>query len=435
MDSVGVPSPQVQSDLLAVAETHRLSRIGREKLARIATGAVPGNRDRPLFQLANTIHSGFGTDLDRPKGLFDLLALAAKHQPPPSFSRLSLALLDFLATMDDYRFFEDIDRAVTGLLSSGNEQAVAAATSVFAACIHRYRTDHLPYENRRQAFSAIRGYFAEHRPNTGLPEDGDAIEFWHAIASSDQWTTFAATLAALVDFVDASALRLAGSQESFEALSLLGFEAAEDLFADVAEAEPGFDDALGQLAAARLKVLKGPEIEELRRFSATWPALRRWRRSGSAALSFVPIQNILVQAKRDGVSAAGMGAVAACDNAEGYGDKMRALEATRLVCIDIAVLYRNLGNENGPGSSTTDMETKRRIAGMMRRQSFAKVESDALRAEINDLLPALATIVERLELGLGILTNWPAPSRENAFNADRAQFVETFLRLYCSEGT
>lgn len=425
-------SSQVCNDIETVVETHGLAGAAKEKLIRIVTGAVPGNRDLPLYGLARTLQAAI-TARDG-ANLFDLIA--PSDHSAARLPRLSLAVLDFLATMSDYAYFDEIARGVS-LLTGEGEKPLSEAVSVFAACLHNYRVAYLPYENRRQAFSTIRSHFKTARPGTGLPEDGDAIAFWSTLASPEGWTTYTATLAALVDFVAAAQTRDATTTVSLDMLQEQGFDPETGVFDSDEGEEPDLLQAIETLATADLKLFKGPQLDELRRLASALPALRRWRRSGSALLSFSPVQNVLVQLKRQSAGANRLAEAAGCAEAEEYRHKLMALADIALACRDVALLYRRLGeagDRTAPDASTVDQKAEERIARMMRRQSLASRTPDELRAAIGDVLPALAVIVTRLDRCVSNLEAWPVEERDAAFAADRAAFADTFGRLYCSAG-
>ncbi|MBU1175860.1 MAG: hypothetical protein KKH72_10710 [Alphaproteobacteria bacterium] len=432
---MSLSSPQVRNDIETVVETHGLAGAAREKLIRIVTGAMPGNRDLPLYGLARHVQR-----VARTRGgasLFDLLAPVAAGDGGEGLPRLSLAVLDFLATMADYGYFDAIAGGVALLATGEGEKSLSEAVSVFAASLHSYRVAHLPFENRRQAFSTIRSHFEAARPGSGLPEDGDAIAFWSMVASPEGWTTYAATLGALVDFVAAAETRESTATVSLDMLREKGFDPQSGAFDGDDGEEPDLTEAIDSLAAADLKLFKGPELDDLRRLAAALPALRRWRRSGSALLSFGPVQNVLVQLKRQSAGANRLAEAAGCAAAEDYRQKLEAFADIAHVCHDIALLYRRLGEtggQNAPGASIGDAKTEDRIARMLRRQSLASRTPGELRAAIGNVLPALAVVATRLKSCVSSLETWPADGRDAAFAADRKAFADTFGRLYCSAG-
>ena len=431
---MSLASSQVRNDIETVAETHGLAGATRERLIRIVTGAVPGNRDLPLYGLARNVQTAVAG-----RGgatLFDLIAPPSDGDDGPRLSRLSRAVLDFLATMSDYGHFDEIARGVS-LLSGTGETVLSEAVSIFAASLHNYRVAHLPFENRRQAFSIIRRHFDTARPGSGLPEDGDAITFWSVVASPEGWTTYAATLSALVDFVAAAQTREAMTSVSLDMLQEKGFDPQTGAFDSDEDEDPDLLQAVDTLANADLKLFKGPELEEVRRLAAALPALRRWRRSGSALLSFGPVQNVLVQLKRQSAEVNRLTETAGCTSAENYGQKLATFAEIALVCRDVALLYRRLGengNRTAPGASIADAKAEERIARMMRRQSLASRTPSELRTAISEMLPALAMVATRLDRVVSSLEAWPVDGRNAGFAADREVFAETFGRLYGSAG-
>jgi len=436
VSSIPIPSTQVRNDVETIVETHALSGSERERLTRIVTGAIVGNRDRPLYGLAGLIRDAVAESGGR-IGLFDLLAPVPRNGSRPRLLRFPLAMLDFLATMDSYRYFGDIEVAVLSLIGSDVQEGLSSAAGTFASCLHHYRVDHLPFENRRQAFSSIRTYFTKARPGSGLPEDGDAISFWSEMATPEGWTTYSAALGVLVDFAEAAAVRGAESEASFEALTEKGYDTEIGLFSLSSDGDPSLGEAVNALSAGSLKIFKGPELEELRRLAAALPALYRWRRAGLARLCFGPVQNVLVENRRQGADPDRQADTATCDGARSYAEELAVLEEIGLGCRDMAILYQKLGaddHETTPRPSISDVEAEKRIAGMMRRRSFAELDRDSLRDGLRDALPALAAVVAELDRILGRLRAWPAAARDATFQIDRAKFADTFRRLYCLKG-
>lgn len=431
-----IPSTQVRNDVETIVETHRLAGTHREMLVRIVTGTVPGNRDLPLYRLAKSIltlvSSGGGCEAK----LFDLIGGSAGGAA--QMPRIALALLDFLATMDNYCHFYDIERAVAGISARCGQRELASAAGIFASCLHRYRVSHLPYEARRQAFSSIRKHFENPRPGVKHPEDAGAIEFWVSVASSDSWTTYSATLSALVDYADAAAMRRSSAELSLDALEDNGLNASSSVF-DTIEADGSeLWDAHDILASANLKVFKGPDLDEIRRFATALPALRRWRRAGLAVLCFGPVQNVLVQMKRQAGSSDEMAIVAACDGARSYTEQICVLSEIEMTCRDIIAFYKDLvvgTGETASQASMIDVNTEKRIARIMRRKSFAELKPELMRDRIEETLPAMATLAIQLGRVIGQLRAWNQEMRDEAFAEDRELFAATFRRLYCSAGS
>jgi hypothetical protein len=181
-------------------------------------------------------------------------------------------------------------------------------------------------------------------------------------------------------------------------------------------------------------VFKGPEIDELRRLASALPALRRWRRSGLAVLCFGPVQNLLVQMKRQAYLTDRLAITVSCEVARGYAEELAILIECERTCHDVFALYRRIVNGEDQTASPLpmeDVETDKRIARMMRRDSFASLEPTALRQAIAENLPPLAIVAARMGRVLERLRAWPEDKRDAAFLVDRTKFAETFRRLYC----
>lgn len=441
-DQLFVPSAQVQNDLDAISEAHRLSRIERDKLARIVIGAIPGNRDRPLHALARALQRhadrvGRAGEVD----LFGLLADAACGRTGYGLSRLSVALLDFLATMDGYQHFDSIADAVAAITAEGaGEDGFARGRSLLSASLHRYRVDHMPYETRRQAFTEIHRWVASDRAGAQIPGDGDAIAFWAEMAEDGAWTTYVATLAAFDDFREARTLRTSASAVSLDALAEAGFDAAIGMGDETGRENASFDEAIESVATAKIKVLKGVEVTSLKRVAAVSQAMTHWPRCGVAALTFGPVQNVLVQLKRDHAAPEKLAEVAACLDFTDYDSQISELTRLARSCRDVMSLYAKLAADaglidgTGPAASTLDADTEKRIIQLLRRRSFAELTSEELLERLGEVVPGLVDIEAQLAALLRGLAAWPETARREAMAADRAAFANTFSRLYVFSG-
>ncbi len=286
-------SELVSNDLELVIEAARLSSAERRKLVAIVSGAVPGNRDRPLFLLARAIEQLLDEDRipRRPGVLFNLLA---SNPGKGLASRLDLALLNFLASMDDYRYFEAIASAMDRLAASSlGLEAIKGCTSNLASCLHKYRAQHLSTQRHRQKFADIAQFLAS-RPSEE-PEDADALEFWRREATSTRWTLFETVLQALVSYSLASEV-IRATKGSFS----LDAEGPFDGVSGSADFALGslvemLNIAIDAMDQPHLKIFKNKELSLLRRiatlgrFAATWP------RSTFTLCALAPYQASIVQ--------------------------------------------------------------------------------------------------------------------------------------------
>lgn len=438
-DSIAaVPSEQVRSDLDTVVSTHDLSGRERERLIRIVTGAVPGNRDKPLHALAVAIHklAEDQGEAFRACGLFDLLELALKQEAGSRLGRISGALLDFLATMDNAQHFDEIETAVRVLCSDqGAKDGIAPARSAFASALHAYRVKFLPYERRRQAFESLRKFFHAARPGTGLPEDGDAVSFWCSEATSERWTMYSATLRAVLDFTEAAGVsRELAAPKSLDALTDLGFECSPETYGDDSLEELNLSGAVKALKEAQIKVFTGVQIDEIERFDMLGATAGRWCVSGLAHLCYTPVQGSLTQLLRANASSERIEIAASCDESPSYIEKIAHLEELNAICDSVLEFARFLvehQTEKGSALSTADMSLNSRVRKMLRRKSFAGRSQNEVLNDLAQIAPAVAIVRQRLN---SVLRQWSSAGFERLDalgKQDQVRFSSKLAQLYC----
>jgi hypothetical protein len=108
---------EVTAMIEAVAEAHGLGRRATERLVRVVTGQVPGNRDAPLYALAATIGEAMPSN-STPFELFDLIG------PDSPLSAGHRALLDFLVTTAAQDTLDALDAAIGALAPDADGASV-----------------------------------------------------------------------------------------------------------------------------------------------------------------------------------------------------------------------------------------------------------------------------------------------------------------------
>jgi hypothetical protein len=378
------------ADVGLIGDSHCLSQSERMQLVRIITGAIPGNRDRPLFLLAVKLCQSETIDI------FDLILPGQT-----TLVRLDAALLDFIftvATVDSDAFhtlLKELDA------SRRTEKSISAAASALSRVLHGYRARVLPETRHHNVFTAIRRFFAHHRPQDPTPRDGDALMFWEAEGTCTFLTRFVTALNALSDFADAIRLsetwRFGVALDDRDALALpddVGKEhkANDPLAPDLLEA------SITALAETPLKIVMVKEIDTLRVLISISGATRRWPCDSMAAIGFGPIQSMITEAMRRKPNALDVSAY--LGGTESYTDipiRYALLNEKLLDALHLAHLYSLPASETGSARSNMNTERKKRIAAMERRKSFSEMDAAVRRATLAELIEPLVTLRTLLE--------------------------------------
>jgi len=341
----------------AVAEAHHLTIAETYWLRRVVTGAVTGNRDRPLFLLAASV-LGSGEE--------DLLALVLPRNGV--LSRDRTALLDVLLTaaLED----EAQTRRLIGALAVARRATdpVRALTADFSAVLNFYRSHALPGARHHNAFTAVRRFLLRHSPQDPMPHDGDGLRFWEAEATRDLLTRYSTALRALSDYAEAARLaetwRDVQSIDDQTVVAVSSDEAGMEGWDDPL-AVPKLEDALSDIGKAPVKLLLTHERESLDALAGVADIVRVWPCDVLAALSLGPVQNAVIQALRLGgtvQSSKGFFAMARAfndiqDRHSGLGESlMAALHLIRNTC--------SQASETGSTQSNTSLTLRMRIVAM-----------------------------------------------------------------------
>jgi len=431
-------SEHVMNDVDAVADAHELRSEERVRLARVVTGAIPGNRDRPLYILAKAI-SQLDRSLDL--SLFDLVAAPANTGSGLLLWLGDRALLDFLASMDGYAFFDEIRDAVGELLAAGgSDEAVRACASRFARALYRYRQTYLPHERHRKAFNDIRAFLSEQTPPRTAPSDGDALALWTEKGSRAHWSTYDAALASMVSFADALVLEASRTPASLDDIDLDRFSVEPGMGRDLGEsAATLLNEAVLCLEKLPLKIFLGREHARLRqlaklgRFAASWP------HSSVALLALGPMQGSAIQHLRTRADCPDI--KPASPFSDGYTDTLSGYAEFEERARDFLKLLAAVtgDDENASARSmkdvlreleTRDLEAAKRIEGMMRRKSFAEIEPEALFDVLNGVEGELATVAARVGIAVRSWARLLHGRSPDLFRDDEAVFIAKLQKLY-----
>lgn len=417
---------KLPADVTMIADTHRLSQAERMQLTRVIAGAIPGNRDRPVFMLAMNICAAETDDF------FDLIVPGQTV-----ISRLDAALLDFIITVaaiDPVEFNALISEFDA---SRQTENPVRATSAALSRVLHGYRARVLPETRHHNVFTTIRRFYAYHRPQDPTPRDGDALAFWEAEGTRSFLTRFVTALNGLSDFADA--IRLA---ESWRLGIALDDPDAQDLPHDadnvLAEHDPlapeQLEASIAALEETPLKLLMSSEIEKLRALASISGAARRWPSDTMAALGFGPVQSMITEAMRRDPTAPDVSAY--LNRAESYTDmpvRHALLHDKLLDALHLAHLYGLPDSETGSARSSMNAERRKRITTIERRKSFSEMDAAARRAILIQLVEPLLTLRALLET-VGV--SWDKLSATCLSEAQRehkARFHAKFDLLYGSQ--
>lgn len=435
-----IENEQVGNDVDAVTEAHGLRSEQRLRLARIVTGAVPGNRDRPLYLLAQAI-----SRLHHAQNLsfFDLVAA------PDTGSGLLLwlgdrALLDFLASMDGYSHFDEVRDAVEKLLAgAGAAEGVRICASRFARALYRYRQQYLPDERHRKVFREIRSFLARAEPARAALGDGDALVFWAAHGTRSHWTTYEAVLSSMMSFADAFELRASRTYASLDDLDLDRMPAGSGTGLSSGEcARSLLSEAVARLEEGSLKLFLAKELVQLEqlarlgRFAASWP------RSSLAMLALGPLQASAIQRLRTGTARPHTKSAARMN--DGYAETLSAYSDLAERARDCLMLVAGTERFDENASvepmdavlrelESRDREAAKRIQSMMRRKSFAGIGPDALIEVLDAAQDELLTVAERAGIAARSWARLLKDRSPDLFRDDEAAFLAKLNSLYGTE--
>lgn len=415
------PHEHAQATIDCIAEAHRLSSHERQTLARIVTGAVPGNRDRPLFLLAMRLFSSGNADL------LSMIMPAASGLP-----RIDTALLDFLFTvaLESTEAVTDLSAAFEAARCTADP--ARAFTPTLSAVLHAYRLRVLPETRHHNVFNAVRRFLAGCRPEDPWPRDGDAPRFWVTEGRRDFLTRYVTALHALADYADAARLAAAWS-EPLELDKAEAFAASdENIVTDEDSlALDRLSSSLALLAEAPIKVLMAHEREALVELGEYAPMVLRWPGDVQAALTLGPVQAAITQALRR--TSGCMDIATLIDKGpsrQDVLDRIDELDASLSACLFLIHQSIMPDDENASvRSSLMSVDTKR-IAAMKRRQGFGDLSVESRKAILTELIePVLlmARVLERYKRAWGRVDTESGAALERSH---REMFRHKFSMLY-----
>lgn len=414
---------QAQAAIDCIADTHRLSAHERQTLARIVTGAIPGNRDRPLFLLAIKLFSNGDADL------LSMIMPAAN-----GLRRIDTALLDFLLTVA-----LDSAEAVSKLFAAFDAarctaDPARALTPSLAAVLHAYRLRVLPETRYHNVFTAVRRFLAGSRPEDPRPRDGDAPRFWVAEGRRDFLTRYVTALQALADFAEAALLADSWRYPvSLDDPDPLKVSSAHDdsLVAEGLCDESDLRGSLEALVDAPIKLLLAHEREALGTLICHAALVLRWPGDVQAALTFGPVQATITQALRRNGSPVDLGLlIDKGPSRQDVLDRIAELDASLSACLHLIHQSITPASEIGSARSSLTAVDTRRIAAMKRRQDFTDhsiADRNAVLTELIEPVLLFNRLLQRYKRALDRL----GPERGATLEqAHREMFLRKFSMLY-----
>jgi hypothetical protein len=435
------------ADLTAVCDGRDLSREDRTWLARVVTGAVRPNRDKPLWDLAHALaalargtEAASGRDLVTlalDPGLATAAAVTARFSGTvvadargPVFgeawrtswaglARL-LALAEFVLTAEDLAQFA----TVTGFLAKRLARHLSA-----------YRNAHLPLAPLERRFRAILGFLAGRKAFT----DDDILTFWRGEMEAGERPGFRTVAEHFVTFE--AAAHLIGGLEGLSAPVSLdahaGWEERLDAaLGDLAAAEPA--ETLAALLAdwpEGPKILTGAEREELTDLLRLEPFHRTRPLTTLRAASFGQVQSGIANRLRRGGGGGEVAERATCAEARSYAalqERAGALAAHLARMLRIAAALRIAERDGLDPETRAVLEAAEADLRRMRRSGFEDRAALARGfAAAETALLRLAEEAGRLERSLaGLARQRPLDA---AFAADRSLFAAAFAAAYAGE--
>lgn len=381
---------QVRVDLEVIAQSHNLSARERTELSRIISGAIPGNRDRPLFMLALKLFAS---------GNADLLSMIMPRAS--GLRRIDAALLDFLITvaLDSAEEVSDLIAAFDSARRTSDPARVF--TSMLAAVLHAYRVRALPEARHHNVFAAVRRYLEATRPEDPWPRDGDAPRFWVAEGRRDFLTRYVTALHALADYAEAARLALNWREP-------LAIDAAEAVVAsrsgdDAMNAEDslgreGLATSLALLAEAPIKVLLAHERETLAELGEHAALVLRWPGDVQAALTLGPVQAAIAQAlRRTGAPVDLAAMIEKGPSRQDLLDRIKELDASLSACLHL--IHQSIAPADETGSVRSSLPTvdTRRITALKRRQGYSDRSVENRNAILTELIEPVLLMARMLE--------------------------------------
>lgn len=465
---IGGYDERCAADLANVGEGRALPPGERAWLARVVTGAVRPNRDKPLWDLAHAL-AALARLTDAREGR-DLVTLALDPRLAGAgavearfageaaggiasdergllfpeaegwrstwggIARL-LALAEFLLTAEDLAHFGTLSGWFGELAATPGPEEAAFLAKRLARHMAAYRNAHLPLAPVERRFRAILGFLEGRAAFT----DDDILVFWRSEMQTGDRPGFRTVAEHFVTFE--AAAHLVGSLEGIaSAASLETYEGWEERLdgslGDVAAADPA--EPLAALLAelpGGLKILTGAERDDL----ADWLRLDPFHRTRPLttlrAASFGRVQSGIANRLRRGGGGADLAERVLCADAESYAGlaaRVGTLAEHLARMLRIAAALRLADGDALDADLRAAIEAAEADLRRVRRAGFedrARVVSGFAAAEAALLRLSAETV--RLEEAIASLGR--RRPLDETFAADRSVFSAAFGAAYAGE--
>lgn len=452
------------ADLVNVGESRALSREDRAWLARVVTGAVRPNRDKPLWDLAHALVAlARLTGCREGRDLITLMLDPGLTRPASVEARFSggggvdtrglvlpdgggwrttwaglarlLAVAEFILTAEDLDHFATVSGWLDELVAAPGADAAAFLAKRLARHLAAYRNAHLPLAPLERRFRAILGFLDGRRSFT----DDDILDVWRSEMAGGERPGFRTIAEHFVTF-EASSFLLAGLESLSAPSSLDAVEGWEERLdaslADLAMSEPA--ESLASLLADLPdgpKILTGAERDDLADFLRLEPFHRSRPLTALRAVSFGRVQSGIANRLRRGGGGADITERVSCAEAETYAalqERATALAAHLARMLRIAAALRIVDRDGLPDAVCATLEAAEADLRRVRRAGFEdRAALAAGFAAVDATLVRLAEETSRLEQALASLAR--QRPLEPAFTTDREVFAETFAAAYAGE--
>jgi len=414
----------------------------RDRLVQIVRGATPGNRDRPLFDLAREaaawlIHTG-KPPKETGAWVFQLLVEGREG----ALLAVNSALLDFLLSMDDFSHAQAVQKAFALLTKNDNMDAVRDCANALARELYTYRTRYMPAERLRQHFADIRRFLATRVRKR--PQDGDALAFWMEAGAHGRWTLYATVLDHMIAFDRALDIETAMYVPADPFVTTQETDKWSEIWETVEVEAETFAGTLArrlELALSRLQavgldvLLKKVELAQLEQLAQLGKYSISWPRSCACLLALAPHQARLVQNLRKGARKEKMAHLAKCCGGDDYAQVVADFATLADTLLDIVCLRYLLA----PTKDAHEIPPKlsRKITSMNARNTPVLRRKGIKSFTRKDLVEKIAQVQDEILLLAGYLADvrraWLAHfggRTEELFEIDRNLFVAKLTTLY-----
>lgn len=288
--------------------------------ARLDTALAKGGWRRP----------GFTREAEGVSARHDDGAFAVRFGRMPFLA----ALYEFLAGMDDFAFYEELQAIFDEMSAGGGLKAVQAASNRIASRFRQYRRRHLAPIRQDGKFDLLFSFLAARAPEGRLlVDDAAVLDFWAEKSAAGDFRSYRTVFDAFVQFLRAldeaaraeavaGAAPIGADRESGEREPSEPAEIADDWVSPLA--------VLDQAPTAAIKFLKkDSERKPIEQLMTYGPAAARLPLAFLRLEAFGPVQSAITTDLQIGRGPDSVAARARCDNVESYDEIVTRLGEIR----------------------------------------------------------------------------------------------------------